>query len=210
MGAIELRSVNVGMPQTVIIGEQTIQTGIYKYPSEKALFLSHTQLEGDGQADLRFHGGPDKAVCAYSAEHYEYWRSQGIELSFGAFGENLTLEGLSEKETCIGDTFQLGEAVIQVCQPRMPCYKVSAKLGLPELPAQMVALGYSGYYLRVLQEGIVPPDRRFNRLERHPAGVTVDEANRVVHHDKQDYETIQLLLELDVLAESWKNILRKR
>lgn len=207
---IKLVSVNVGLPQTVTIGDQTIHTGIYKEPTQKRLYLTATGLEDDGQADRRVHGGPDKAVCVYSAEHYDYWRSVGMDLSYGAFGENLTVYGLTEAEACIGDTFTLGEAVVQVCQPRMPCYKVAAKLGLPDLPANMVEKGFSGFYLRVLQEGSIQLGDQLERVESHPSAFTIAEANRVVHHEPHDKETLRRLLEVDVLAQSWRGISQKR
>lgn len=206
-----IRSLNVSKPIEVEHQGKTVRTGIFKKPVTGALHLSTVNFAGDEQADLRFHGGPDKAVCVYPFERYAYWEAKlGVTLDLGAFGENLTTEGMLEEEICIGDRFRLGEAVVQVSQPRQPCYKLGVKHGLPELPLEIQQNGYTGYYFRVLREGEVRPEDRLERLEKHPAGVTLAFANRVMHLEKEDAEGIRRILAVEELSDSWRETLTGR
>lgn len=206
-----IRSLNVGKPTEVEHQGKTVRTGIFKKPVTDARYLSTVNFAGDEQADLRFHGGPDKAVCVYPFERYAYWEEKlGITLDFGAFGENITTEGMLEEEICIGDRFHLGEAVVQVSQPRQPCFKVGVKHGIPELPLEIQQTGYTGYYFRVLREGEVRPGDRLELIERHPAGVTLAFANRVMHLDKEDAEGIRRVLAVEELSDSWRETLSAR
>lgn len=211
MGQIEIVSINVGKPARLQFNNKEVSTGIMKTPVHSALFLSLLNFEGDGQADLKYHGGRDKAVCVYPYEHYAYWENElGIKLAYGAFGENLTIRGLTEADVCIGDVFQLGEAVVQVTQPRQPCYKLSAKYGEPDLPLKVQNTGYTGYYFRVLTEGTVSAADGLVLVSRHPKAVTVAFANEIMHHRKEDMPGIRTILEVDELSDSWKKTLRKR
>ncbi|MBT2293364.1 MOSC domain-containing protein [Paenibacillus albidus] len=206
-----IKSLNVGMPKQVPYLKKEIMTGIHKAPVHGPLYLSRIQLDGDGQADLVHHGGVDKAVCVYPYEHYPYWeREMGRELSFGAFGENLTITGFTEEEVCIGDIFSIGGATVQISQPRQPCFKLSVKYGLPELPLRVQETGYTGYYFRVLEEGQVDPQDELILRERHSAGRTVAYANRIMHQDKDNRSGIEALLAVDALSASWQATLRKR
>lgn len=206
-----IRSLNVSKPVEVEHQGKTVRTGIFKKPVADARYLSTVNFAGDEQADLRFHGGPDKAVCVYPFERYAYWEKKlGITLDLGAFGENLTTEGMLEEEICIGDRFRLGEAVVQVSQPRQPCFKLGVKHGLPELPLEIQRTGYTGYYFRVLQEGAVQPSDQLERIDKHPAGVTLAFANRVMHGDKEDAEGIRRVLAVEELSASWRETLTAR
>lgn len=208
---VAIRSINVGKPVQVEHRGKEIATGIYKTPVSGLLHLSAVNFAGDGQADLVHHGGADKAVCVYPFERYAYWeRELGITMSFGAFGENLTTEGMLEDDICIGDTFRLGEAVVQVSQPRQPCFKLGVKHGMPELPLKVQQTGYTGYYFRVVQEGQVGPGDSLMLLERHLAGVTLSFANRIMHLDKENAEGLKRILEVDVLSASWRETLTAR
>lgn len=208
---IALISVNTGKVRTLENYAKPATSAIIKQPTKETLYLSHTNLAGDEQADLVFHGGREKAVCVYSFEHYPYWEKElRIKMPLGAFGENLTLQGLTEEVVCIGDTFEWGDAVVQVSQPRRPCYKISARYNIPELTLKVVNTGYTGFYLRVLEEGKVSVNEPLTLKKRHGAGVTVDFVNQITHHDKDNTAGIRMLLELDVLADSWRESLAKR
>lgn len=162
-------SINVAKPKTVLYKGKEVSTGIFKKPVEHPVYLSFLNFEGDGQANLVHHGGKDKAVCAYSYEHYSYWEKKlGRSLEYGSFGENLTMIGMVEEEVCIGDIFQLGEALVQVSQPRQPCYKLSIKLSVQDLPNQIQNTGFTGFYCRVLQEGWVEKNSPVRLISRHP------------------------------------------
>nr|WP_275980325.1 MOSC domain-containing protein [Halalkalibacter alkaliphilus] len=153
------------------------------------------------------HGGLDKAVCVYPYEHYHYWNEKlGLSLPIGAFGENITLRGLTETDVFIGDTFQWGEAVVQVSQPRRPCFKVAKRHGVKKFPLYIQETGYSGFYLRVLQDGNISVNDSLILLERKTDS-SIEFVNKVTYHDKQNKEAIHRLLELRELSDAWKESL---
>ncbi|ANA79849.1 MOSC domain-containing protein [Paenibacillus glucanolyticus] len=198
-------SLNVGTPVTVEYQGKDLSTGIYKQPVDGPLFLSTVNFAGDGQADLVNHGGVDKAVCAYPYEHYAYWEnSLGKQLPYAAFGENLTLRGMLEDRVCIGDVYRVGDAVVQISQPRYPCFKLSQKLGVKDMPVRVLNTGYSGFYFRVLEEGDVRADSSVTQLESHAAGATVLEVLRMMKDGRKDEQGLNRMLELDVLSVSLK------
>jgi MOSC domain-containing protein YiiM len=184
-------------------------SGIFKTPVADPLWLTSTGFSGDGQADLTVHGGPDKAVCVYAAEHYGYWRSAtGNEsFTFGAFGENLSVEGLDEPRVCIGDVWSVGEAEVEISQPRQPCWKVARKWRRRTLTDEVVSSGYTGWYFRVRREGRVAPGAPLSLLERRHPEWTIAAANRVMHRREGDTAA---LARLDELSASWRRTLEKR
>ncbi|WP_148931133.1 MOSC domain-containing protein [Paenibacillus methanolicus] len=206
-----LVSLNVALPVAVMHGSKEIQTGINKKPAEGRLFLTKTGLNGDGQGDLVHHGGEDKAVCVYSLAHFPYWEEAwGKPVEPGAFGENFTTEGLTEDALRIGDVLRVGTALVQVSQPRQPCFKLGLKHGLPELPVRVQENGYTGFYFRVLEEGEVGAGDPFLLERRDSAGITLQEANRVMHTDKKDAAGIAKVLEVAALSASWRETLSSR
>jgi MOSC domain-containing protein YiiM len=208
---MQLLSLNIGMPVEIEFQGKPLLTGIFKKAVEGPVYLSTLQLEGDGQADLVNHGGEDKAVCVYSSEHYTVWQKKlQRDLPFGAFGENFTVSGLEESQVHIGDIFELGEALLQISQPRQPCFKLGKKHELPELPLQVQQTGLTGYYFRVLRAGNVASGEHFRLVETHPAAVTVAEANHVKYHDKSDTAAIRRLLAVEALSDSWRESFLKR
>jgi len=208
---VEIVSLNVGKPVTITYAGRKLVSGIYKRPVEAALYLAECNFTGDAQADLVHHGGREKAVCVYPVEHYPYWEKVlGQSLHKGAFGENLTVRGMLEEEVCIGDIYQLGEAVVQVSQPRQPCHKLAKRYDCKELPRRLEETGYTGYYFRVLREGWVGPNSSIKLLERHPHKLSVAFANRIMHHAKQDTTGIKRLLDVKELSASWQATLAKR
>jgi MOSC domain-containing protein YiiM len=206
-----LVSLNVGMPVSIAYGSKEILSGIFKQPTLTAHALTTTGLLGDGQGDTLHHGGPDKAVCVYFQERYSYWREHYEEpFDYGAFGENFTLSNWTEEDLCIGDIIQAGDVILQVSQPRQPCYKLGLRHKLPELPGHVQREGYTGLYFRVLQEGIIQAGMTFEITYKHPARKTVLEANRVMYRDKEDLKGISELLEVKELSASWQEQLGTR
>ncbi|MCJ8012833.1 MOSC domain-containing protein [Paenibacillus sp. KQZ6P-2] len=200
-------SVNTGKPVTVEYLGKPLTTGIYKHPVQGEVFVSRTQMEGDGQADLKHHGGPDKAVCVYPYEHYAYWEQQlDKKLDYSAFGENLTVTGLLETEVCIGDIFEIGEVVVQVSQPRFPCFKISSKHAVKDFPVRVLDTGYSGFYLRVLQEGRLSKDSAIVKRSSHPMQVSVASVlkQQALGRRQADPEQLIRMLEVDALASNVK------
>ncbi|MEW9700555.1 MOSC domain-containing protein [Paenibacillus sp. SI8] len=208
---MEIMSINVGLPKTMIYHGKELVTGIYKSPVSSSLYVSKVQLDGDGQADLINHGGEDKALCVYCEEHYLYWETaMDKKLEFGAFGENLTVRGLSEQEVCIGDTFEIGEVVVQVSQPRQPCFKLAKRYDVADLAVQVQDTGYTGYYFRVLKEGIIPVNPPIKLLEKDEAGVTIAYANGIKYHDKANVAGVERILAVEALSKSWRESFAKR
>jgi MOSC domain-containing protein YiiM len=168
---MEIDSLNVALPSTQRYGNREVFTGGAKSPVPQAM-LRASGFEGDGQGVRRNHGGPDKAVCVYPSVHYPHWqRMLGRRLDPGAFSENLTVSGIREARVCVGDVFRTGEAVVQVSTPRTPCDKVAGKNGEKQLPKWISGSGYTGFYMRVLEEGWVETGDAFERVERHPDGI---------------------------------------
>lgn len=148
-------SVNVGMPRIVEFRGEPVATGIFKAPVTGEVKVNELNLEGDGQADLRVHGGLDKAVYVYPSENYGFWREQlpGVELPWGAFGENLTIDGLLESDVRPGDRLRIGSAEFAVTQPRYPCYKLGIKFGRSDMVRRFAKSGLTGFYLSVAKTG---------------------------------------------------------
>ena len=207
----ELLSLNVGKPAPMPDQKREVISAINKSPVQERLYLSKVNFTGDEQADLKHHGGEDKAVCVYSYDHYPYWESTlSMKLAYGAFGENLTVQRMRETDICIGDVFQLDEAFVQVSQPRQPCHKLAAKHQISDLAVQVQNTGFTGFYFRVLQEGYVSPNSRLERKEQDPSGITIDYANQIMHHDKHNRDGIERILALPSLSASWRATLGKR
>ncbi|MGN4669340.1 MOSC domain-containing protein [Bacillus cereus group sp. MYBK234-1] len=201
----------MGLPKEVTYGGKVIHTGINKKQVKEPVYLSFVKFNGDGQADLVHHGGVDKAVCVYTGDHYPYWEKElNQDLVYGAFGENITVSGMSEEDVCIGDTFELGQAIVQVTQPRQPCFKLAKKYNIPKLPLYFQETGYTGFYFRVLKEGWVSSVDTLKRLQSDPKGVSVAFANRIMHKEKQNIEGVKRILEVNALSNSWRKSFEKR
>jgi MOSC domain-containing protein YiiM len=204
---MKLVSVNVGLPRDVTWEGKAVKTGIFKKPVSGRVALRKLNLDGDGQADLSAHGGPNKAVYVYPAEHYDAWRAElpGIHLPWGAFGENLTTEGLREEEVNIGDQLRIGSAVVMVTQPRRPCNKLAMRLGRPDIADRFLASGRSGFYLAVLQEGEIEAGETIEVLKRDESAVTVADINRLFAQDTPDLEALQRAAQVGALPPSLRS-----
>ncbi|XEC92543.1 MOSC domain-containing protein [Paenibacillus tarimensis] len=204
-------SIQIGKPVKAKHGSKEVNTAIFKLPADGPHHLHKEGLPGDGQADLVHHGGPDKAVCVYFGDHYPHWEDAlGKQLGYGAFGENFTIAGGNETEISIGDIFQAGDARVQVTQPRLPCFKLGMKHNEPKLPDWVLQTGYTGFYLRVLEEGQVNTGDRLELVERHPARITIMEATTIMMKDKDNLEAARRLAAVEELSESWREPLMKR
>jgi MOSC domain-containing protein YiiM len=182
-------------------------SGIFKSPVTGPIQLGKLGLAGDGQADLENHGGEDKAVLSYSADHYPDWLpTLGPEsATFGAFGENLTIAGLTEDDVCIGDVWQVGDTVqLQVSQPRQPCWKLARKWRIKDLVEQVQHNGRTGWYWRVIVTGAVEAGQQLRLLNRTRPEWNVSAANQVMHHHKHDRAAALVLADLPELAGSWR------
>jgi len=200
-------SVNVGLPRTVHWKGRDVTTGIFKDPVEGRIGLRRLNLDGDGQGDRTVHGGAAKAIYAYPLDHYAFWRERlEVDLPFGAFGENLTVEGLPlEDEIAVGDRLRIGTAELVVIQPRVPCYKVGLRFGREDMVKRFVASRRSGYYLAVEAEGDVAAGDRVETLAHDPARIPVAEITRVFFSDRDDFAAIERLVALHALPEDWRS-----
>jgi len=210
---IKILSINVGLPKAVLIDGEQIQTAIFKAPTAGSIKVTKLNLKGDQQADLSVHGGPDKAVYVYSWENILYWRQQlqREDLGPGSFGENLTVEGLFDEEVAIGDELQAGTARFQVTQPRLPCFKLAAKFGLPGFPKVFLQSGRTGFYLRVLEEGVISAGDSIRRIEvQGPRRITIAEFTKLYRDHEASNDLVADALSLETLPESWKDWLRRK
>ncbi len=169
-----LHALFVGEPRDVDDNGTTVSTAIFKERIEGPVMVRRLNIDGDRQADLRVHGGVDKAVYCYPAEHYPAWQSElGRELGYGTFGENLTVTGLLEDSLHIDDVIVIGDAVLQVSQPRYPCFKLGIKMNDPLFLRRFQKSGRSGFYCRVLEEGLIEPGQTMDVIERDMSQPTV-------------------------------------
>ncbi len=203
---MQVISVNVGLPREVIWKGMTVQTGIFKDPVNKPVTISKLNLAGDQQADLTVHGGAEKAVYAYPAEHYEYWRKKlpEVPFSWGKFGENLTTEGLAEETLCIGDRLRVGSAILMVTQPRMPCYKLALRFDRDDIIKHFLTSQRSGFYFAVVKEGEVQAGSEVENLSRDPHRVTVVDIVRLYLGQERDPELLHRAMDVSALPQNWK------
>jgi len=204
---MKLISLNVGIPRQVTYKSELVTTGIFKEPMHHRTILRKLNLDGDKQADLTVHGGLDKAVYSYPAEHYGYWQKElpGMYLSWGMFGENFTTEGLFEDNVNIGDQFQIGSAIVIATQPRMPCYKLGVKFGRMDIVKRFLASGLTGIYFKVLQEGEVGAGDVIKLIRRDDNNVTVKDVIRIYSVDKDDVQTLERAIKVKDLSDGWRS-----
>lgn len=198
---MQVLHVNRTEPRTVVINGKDVPTGIDKEPVSGPVHVKHLGLEGDGQADLSVHGGPFQAVYAYPVEHYAYWENElgAAPYSPGTFGENLTLEGLMETDVCIGDVIRVGELVLQVTSPRIPCFKLGNKLKKPDILKRFLESGRSGFYFRVVKEGPVTAGTPVEIISREVRNVSVRALLGMYRLGEGTRESIEMALEIDAL-----------
>ena len=208
---IELMYFSIGLPKSMKYGnDKELVTGICKQTTDEA-FLTKDGFQGDGIADKRYHGGPDRAVCVYPYEHYSLWEKEFEKpLPPSNFGENLTVTNMLEKDVHIGDIFRLGEAVIQITQGRVPCSTITKRTNNPFLIKRMVQTGFTGYLCRVLEEGMVHKDSQIKLLEPHPKQVSILYGNQIYFHRQKDIVGLKKVLAVEELANEWKETLESR
>ena len=198
---MKIVSLNVGLPRTVRYMDRDITTGIFKSPVPGPLLLRRLNLDGDHQADLENHGGRNKAVYAYPSEHYEFWRREfpEMELPWAMFGENLTTEGLSEEDACLGDHFRIGAAVVKVTQPRIPCYKLGIRFGRPDIVKRFLASRRSGIYFAVVEEGLVNTGNAIERVQESEHRISIADVNRAYVDARDNLSLARRIVSLELL-----------
>ena len=203
-------STNIGEPKVIQHNGKEVKTGIYKFAVEEGIFLGNEDVENDNVIDRRYHGGVDKACYLYSAGHYSYWQKlyPDLEMPWGMFGENLSIEGLQEAEVKIGNIYKIGEAVVQATQPRQPCFKLEYRFHDKQIVRKFVDSGFSGVYVRVLEKGHVKAGDQMTLIQGKDA-VSVQQVYRWIYADEFDPEVSKAINNKD-LAESCRKDLLKR
>jgi ferredoxin-NADP reductase/MOSC domain-containing protein YiiM/ferredoxin len=199
-------SVNVGLPRDVAWQGRTVRTGVWKTPVTGRIFARRLNLDGDGQGDLRGHGGEQRALLVYQLDSYRHWASYlgRSDLVAGNFGENLTVDGLADNEVCIGDRFRIGNAVVEVSQPRDTCYRVGIRLNRPEIAALLVSHHRPGFYFRVIQEGDIGAGDRVEKLSDGPERMTVSEIDALLYSAEHPTEALRRAVRIPALSLDWQ------
>mgnify|MGYP000117479380 CR=1 FL=1 len=200
---MKLLSLNVGQPKRVNWKGKEIETSIFKYPVEGRKAVSLLNIEGDKQADLRYHGGRDKAIYAYDKAHYEAWQTHidRKEWSFGLFGENLSTEGLEETEVLIGNIYQIGSVVIQATQPRIPCFKLNICFEREDMTALFYNFKRYGIYFRVLEEGVLQAGDSIELVETSSYSISITEMIDCFTSKGKDKKRLQQILDIPILPD---------
>jgi len=203
---MKIISVNVGLPRLVLRDYEPVSTGIFKEPVAGRVMMRTLNLDGDRQADLSVHGGPQKAVYVYPSEHYDFWKQElpDMDLPWGVFGENLTTTGLFETEINIGDKFRIGTGEVMVTQPRMPCFKLGIRFERTDMLKRFLMSERSGFYLSVLKEGEIGAGDEFQLLEKNTSGVRVVDVTRLFSSDKGNVDLMRRAIATEGLTESWR------
>lgn len=212
MAVVELLSLRIG--KVAPLGKSGVKSGIGKRSTNDAILLTKVGFAGDEQADTRHHGGIEKAVHHYDYDHYEFWRGKFGKLPVldgpGAFGENLSTTGLSEKDVAIGDVYRLGGAVIEVSQGRQPCFKLNLRFSVPDMALQVQNSGRTGWYYRVLEEGKVRASDQLMLIERKNEEWTIHRLWRALYVVCNDWDELSKMTNLEALTPSWRDLATKR
>lgn len=204
-------STNIGDRTSITHKGDQVDTGIFKYPVQQALKLELTDVVGDTVIDRRYHGGEDKACYLYSTDHYKLWKSFYPELDWqwGMFGENLSVKGLEESVLFIGDIFRLGTALVQISQPRQPCFKLGIRLKNPKAVKQFVEMEKPGAYVRVLEKGEVSVGDTFKLVDQKQTSFSLQQIFHLIYNASDNISEVNRAIDIPELAESCRNDLRK-
>ena len=208
---MEVISTNIGNPTTIVWNGKEEKTGIFKYPTQEKLFLGKTDVAKDTVIDRKHHAGEHKACYLFSSDQYPYWKERYPELDWdwGMFGENLTVQGMDESLLRIGDIYKVGAALVQVSQPREPCYKLGVRFGNIDVIKAFIERGYPGTYVRVLKEGEVGVGDTLELVEASKNSLTISQFYRLLFAKEKDLETISLAVANTALPKYKRDRLQK-
>src|SRR4029453_6973118 len=201
-----LLSVNVGLPRDIAWRGKTVHTAIWKEPVQGRRMVRRLNIDGDGQGDLQGHGGEHRAIFVYQIESYRYWQDRlgRSDFTYGQFGENFSVEGLSDDEGCIGDRYRIGQALFEVTQPRVTCYRVGIRMNEAQMAALLTSSGKPGFYFRVLQEGEVEAGDEIVKVADGPERMTVAEINALLYLPHHARARLERALRIDALSPGWR------
>ncbi|TCR65355.1 MOSC and FAD-binding oxidoreductase domain-containing protein [Bosea sp. BK604] len=202
-----LLSVNIGLPRDIPWQGRTVHTGIWKTPVQGPHTVRRLNIDGDGQGDLAGHGGENRAVMVYQLDSYRFWQQEleRSDLTYGNFGENFTVDGLSDRDVCIGDRYLIGTALFEVTQPRVTCYRVGIHMNEPRMAALLVARGRPGFYLRVLEEGQIEAGDEIVQVGAGPERMTVAEIDALLYLPGRSQQQIERALRIPALSSGWRS-----
>jgi MOSC domain-containing protein YiiM len=208
---MEILSTNIGAKRKITYKGKEIYTGIYKYPVYEPLHLGIHDVNGDSVIDRKYHGGIDKACYLYSADHYSFWKEKypNLNWQWGMFGENLTIEGLDESELHIGDIFKVGTAVVQITQPRQPCFKLGVRMENAQVVKDFIKAEKPGAYIRVIEKGEVKSGDSMQLVEQKAENFTVTEIYHFIYQARENIDKIKEAIKIPELAESCRKDLIK-
>jgi MOSC domain-containing protein YiiM len=207
---MQLTSTNIAKPTTIIWNGQEVTTGIYKTPTNQPIYLGKESVKNDEVSDRRVHGGAFKACYLFSESHYDYWKNlyPNLDWNYGMFGENLTVKGLDETNIQIGDIYKIGEALVQITQPREPCFKFGIKFGTQEVLKKFIEHGCPGTYVRVLEEGYVKNGDRFKLMEQTKKSLTTSQFFHLLFSKDKNQEHLEFAIKNEAIPLSKRNKLR--
>lgn len=207
---MKIISTNIAKPVTITWNNKKITTGIYKKPVSKSIYLGKEGVHGDEVSNKKVHGGEFKACYLFAAEEYEYWKDfyPNLDWTWGMFGENLTVSGLDETEIYIGDIYKVGNALVQITQPREPCFKFGVKFGSQKVIKQFIDNGYPGTYIRILEEGTVKNGDTFKLIEKAKDSITIAQFFNLIFVKEKSQGLIELAVENDALPIDKRNKLK--
>src|SRR3954466_15879482 len=206
-----LVSVNVGLPRDVAWREKTVHTAVWKASVPGPRMVRRLNVDGDGQGDLVGHGGEHRAVLVYQTDSYRYWQTQlhRDDFTYGQFGENFTVDGLSDQEVCIGDRYRVGGALLEVTQPRVTCYRLGVRMNNPAMPSLLVSHHRPGFYLRVLEEGAVQAGDAIVKVADGPERLTIADVDALLYLPHKSRDRLERALRVPALSEGWKGSFRE-
>jgi len=198
---VQVESVNIGQVSVVEYRGKKVETGIFKHPVNESILVGETDVKRDNVVDRRYHGGVDKAVYAYSSDHYPFWRTKypNLDWQLGMFGENLTIKGMDESKILVGSNYKVGRAVIQVCQPRQPCFKLGIRFKSQDVLKEFIGQPYSGVYFRVLENGLVSSGDSLRLDDEAIESPSILEVYRTLYHGCEDEELLNRIVQCKYL-----------
>ncbi len=198
-----VQSTNISVPKTILWHDKEVNTGIYKTPALKPIFLEKEGVNEDYVADRKVHGGKYKACYLFSSDHYPYWKTlyPNLNWNWGMFGENLTVNGMNETQIMVGDIYKIGDALVQVTQPREPCFKFGVKFGSQDVLKQFISHGFPGTYVSVLEEGLVHTKDKVKLVNRLETTLSVAQLYELIFAKNKKQELLKIAVELDILPE---------
>ncbi|GAA4292117.1 MOSC domain-containing protein [Aestuariibaculum suncheonense] len=196
---MHITTTNIAVPTTVTWNNKPVQTGIYKTPTNTPIFLGKSDVKNDSVIDRKYHGGEFKACYLFSKNHYGYWKTlyPSLTWNYGMFGENLTVDNLDETKIFVGDIYKVGSALIQITEPREPCWKLGVKFGSQDILKQFIAHGFSGTYVRVLEEGFVSAGDEFQLVEKAPNSISIHQFFNLLYNTEKDQELLLKIINSD-------------